>query len=224
MSAPSLLIVEDDTAIRVGLEEKLTSEGYRVTTAVDGEGAIRELEDRAFDLVVLDLMLPKRDGLSVLRWLRLRDRDRPVLILSARGDESDKVEGLRSGADDYLAKPFGIAELLARIQALLRRAGRSGDTVSFGEVRIDLSEGRVWRRDVEVALRKKERDVLLYLARHRGRAVSREEILRGTSGLAASSAVRSIDFHILMLRRKLEVDPKRPEHIVTRHGEGFVLE
>lgn len=223
MTRGRILLVEDDRAILTGLEEKLRVEGYEPLSAMDGEAARDKLAAGAPDLVVLDLMLPKLDGISVLKWLRKRYPDLPVLILSAKGREEEKVEGLRAGADDYLAKPFGLKELVARIGALLRRARGPDEPFAFGEVSIDFKGRKVFRKKREVPLSKKELEVLLYLARNRSRIVTREEILDHAWGYYASSAARAVDFHILNLRRKLEDDPAAPRHLLTRHGLGFQL-
>ena len=223
MANERILVVEDDPAILAGLEAKLHLEGYDARLAADGEEARALLSDEPFDLVVLDLMLPKLDGMSLLRWLRKQSRTLPVLIVSAKGRETEKVEGLRAGADDYLAKPFGLEELTARIEALLRRSGGGRKTVSFGDVTLDLTHRRVRRGRKDVTLSRKEADIVFYLARHAGRTVPREEILRAVWGCFASSAQRAVDFHILNLRRKLEPDPAAPRHIVTRHGNGYEL-
>jgi DNA-binding response OmpR family regulator len=217
-----ILVVEDDAAILEALKEKLEIEGYEVSAAEDGEAARDRLAESRPDLVILDLMLPKLDGLSVLRWLRKKDARLPVLIVSAKGREEEKVEGLRAGADDYLAKPFGLKELMARVEALLRRSLGEG-TVKAGGLEIDLARRKVFRKGKEVPLSRKEIEVLLFLARNRDRAVSREEIQSAVWGLFAESDERAVDFHILNLRRKLEDDPARPRHIVTRHGLGFQL-
>jgi DNA-binding response OmpR family regulator len=218
-----ILVVEDDPAILTALREKLSMEGYEVRCAEDGEEARQALLDQAFDLLVLDIMIPRIDGLTLLRWLRKRTADLPVLIVSARGTEAEKVEGLRAGADDYLAKPFGVRELLARIEALLRRIHGPARTLSFGDVRIDFRDRRVFRGRREVELSPKELLVLIHLARHHDRSVSREEIQTAVWGHFASSGDRAVDFHILNLRRKLERDPAEPRHIVTRHGCGYQL-
>jgi DNA-binding response OmpR family regulator len=218
-----ILVVEDDPTILTALCEKLSMEGYEVRCAEDGEAARRVLLDHAFDLLVLDLMIPRIDGLTLLRWLRKRTTDLPVLIVSARGSEAEKVEGLRAGADDYLAKPFGVRELLARIEALLRRIHGPSRTLGFGDVKIDFRDRRVFRGRKEVALSPKELQVLLHLARHHDRAVSREELQTAVWGYFASSGDRAVDFHILNLRRKLERDPAEPRHILTRHGRGYQL-
>ncbi len=194
-----------------------------MVTAADGEVARERIAERTPELVILDLMLPRLDGFEVLRWLRKRHADLPVLILSARGREQDKVRGLRAGADDYLAKPFGLAELMARIEALLRRS-RGGDrTLAFGDVSVDLAGRRVLRDGQEVELSRKELDVLFFLVRNRNRIVTREQLLDAVWGLTAATTSRTIDYHIVNLRKKLESDPTSPTLIVTRHGVGYQL-
>ena len=223
MSRARILVVEDDPGIVAGLREKLRTEGYEVHAALDGEAARDALAAGPLDLVILDLMLPRLDGLSVLRWLRKRTRSLPVLILSAKGREEEKVEGLRAGADDYLAKPFGLRELMARIEALLRRAGGPERTVKLGGVLLDLKSRKVYRGKLEVRLSPKEADILFLLARNPGRTVTREEILEAAWGSWSESATRAVDFHILHLRRKIEPDPANPRYILTRHGAGYEL-
>jgi two-component system alkaline phosphatase synthesis response regulator PhoP len=173
--------------------------------------------------VLLDLMLPKLDGLSVLRWLRRHWPALPVLIISAKGQEEEKVEGLRAGADDYLAKPFGLKELMARIDALLRRARGPEEPVTFGTVTVDFGRRKVLRKDREVRLSRKELDLLFFLARHPDRTFTRAEILDAVWGYDAASTERTVDYHILHLRRKLEENPAEPVHILTRHGLGYEL-
>jgi two-component system alkaline phosphatase synthesis response regulator PhoP len=223
MSRARILVVEDDPAIITALTEKLRLEGHEVEEARDGEDARRRLGDEAFDLLVLDLMLPKIDGLTLLRWLRKKTRSLPVLIVSAKGREAEKVEGLRAGADDYLAKPFGVAELLARVEALLRRSRGPAKSFAFGDAILDLERKAITRKGREVPLSPKEMEVLAYLARNAERTVPRDEILTAVWGCFASSGARTVDFHILNLRRKLEPDPDSPKHIVTRHGWGYQL-
>jgi two-component system alkaline phosphatase synthesis response regulator PhoP len=218
-----ILVVEDDPAIHIALEEKLRLEGFEVDSARDGEEARERLAEGAPDLVILDLMLPRLDGLSVLRWLRKKQKDLPVLILSARGREDDKVEGLKAGADDYLAKPFGLKELIARIGVLLRRARGPAERVHIGEVEVDARERRVYRDGGEVELSKKELDILLHLIRHRGEIVSRDALLDAVWGYSDAGSARAIDYHIVNLRKKLEADPAHPRSILTRHGLGYEL-
>lgn len=223
MASARILVVEDDFATLTAVGEKLRLEGHEVLTATDGEEARIRIADEPLDLVVLDIMLPKLDGLSVLRWLRRKSRTLPVLILSARGREEEKVEGLRAGADDYLAKPFGVRELVARVDALLRRSHGPAKTLSFADVKIDFERRQVFLGKAEVELSRKELEVLLYLARNRDRVLSRDEIHSAVWGHFAPTADRAVDYHILHLRRKLEQDPTHPRHIVTRHGHGYQL-
>ena len=223
MSRGRLLLVEDDAALRAGVEGKLRLEGYEPVAATDGEEAKARVLDAPFDLIILDIMLPKLDGLSFLRWLRKKAASLPVLILSARGREAEKVEGLRAGADDYLAKPFGLDELLARVEALLRRTRTDAKEIVVGDLRIDLESRKAFLRRREVPLSRKEIEILAFLARHRDRPVTRDEILRAVWGHFASSAGRAVDFHILNRRRKLEEDPGAPRRILTRHGHGYQL-
>lgn len=217
----SILVVEDDAAIRTAIEEKLRLEGYEVVIARDGEEARDRLADERLDLVVLDRMLPRLDGLELLRWLRGHWPELPVLILSARGTEDEKIEGLRRGADDYLAKPFGVRELLARIEALLRRARGPARSLRFGEVEVDLTSRRVRRSGRSVRLSRKEFDVLAFLVRHRGEVVPRESIHTAVWGRFDESGERQVDYHIAGLRKKLEADPRAPSHLITHHGLGF---
>lgn len=218
-----ILIVEDDPAILAGLSEKLRREGHMVAVAEDGEAARLRLAGEPWDLVILDLMLPRLDGLTVLKWLRKRTSELPVLILSARGQEDDKVDGLSAGADDYLAKPFGLKELMARVEALLRRTQGSIEPLVLGDITLDFHRRAVSRGGAEITLSRKELDVLFFLARHRDRVVTRDEILDHVWGCFASSAGRAVDFHILNLRKKLERDPAQPQLLLTRHGLGYQL-
>lgn len=221
MAGEHILVVEDDPAILTGLVAKLELEGYRVTSARDGETARQILEEANPDLIVLDIMLPELDGLAVLRWLRRRDSQLPVLILSARGREEQKVEGLKAGADDYLPKPFGLKELLARVEALLRRSGSRGHTVSFADVSVDLESHRVERAGDEVTLSPKELQILLFLVRRPGRTFPRETIIASVWDDPMASDPRQVDYHLMNLRKKLELNPAEPRYFVTRHGRGF---
>lgn len=221
MAKASILIVEDDEAIWVAIREKLTLDGYSVEVATDGRAAQIFLGERQFDLVLLDLMLPKLDGISLLKWLRSYWPELPVLIMSAKGREEDKVQGLRAGADDYLAKPFGIKEMMARIEALLRRSRGPRKPVTFGGITVDLIQKKVFRHGAEVALSRKELELLQFFITHPGRTFSRAEILDAVWGYDAASTDRAVDYHVLHLRRKLEKDPAHPRHIITHHGLGY---
>lgn len=225
----TILVVEDHETLALGLSRSLEAAGFQAMVA-GGRSAAEEAmaaEDPA--LVILDLMLPDGDGLDVLRDLRAAGSDVPVLVLTARGEEIDKLMGFRLGADDYVVKPVGVLELLARVEALLRRAraGEPGEevlrAVQFGKVVVD-AEARTVHRDGEaVSLSPREFDLLLCLIEHQGRAVSRETILTKAWNYNRAVATRSVDTHVFTLRAKLEDDPSRPEHIVTVPKVGYRL-
>jgi DNA-binding response OmpR family regulator len=224
-----VLVVEDNADLAFGLRNNLEIEGYEVDIASDGAaGLARALEWRP-QLVILDLMLPEMDGFRVLRALRQRAFEEPVLILTARGEESDKVMGFRQGADDYVTKPFGVLELLARVDVLLRRAARSNSasvqpTVSrFGNVEVHRASRIVMRNNEEVALAPLEYDLLCALLDHRGAVVSRNDLMREVWDYDATVISRTVDTHVVELRRKLESDPSRPRHILTVRKAGYRL-
>ena len=223
----TILVIEDDRALRDGLALNFELQGYEVETAADGEEGMRKAFDLHPDLIVLDIMLPVWSGLDILAELRHRQQDVPVLILSARGTTNNKVEGLSTGADDYLAKPFELPELLARVEAMLRRRRAdqpSQPTITFGRVTIDQDNRRVTFEGEEVALSAKEFDLLSFLALVPGRPRTREEILNNVWGWDFDGSPRTVDNFILALRHKLEADPKHPRHILTAHGIGYRLE
>ncbi len=222
----TILIIEDDRALREGLALNFELHGYQVETAADGEEGMRKAFDLRPDLIVLDIMLPVWSGLDILAELRHRRQDVPVLILSARGTTNNKVEGLNIGADDYLAKPFELPELLARVEAMLRRRRAdqpSQPAFTFGRVTIDQDNRRVTVEDDEVALSAKEFDLLSFLALVPGRPRTREEILNNVWGWDFDGSPRTVDNFVLSLRQKLEADPKHPRHILTAHGVGYKL-
>ena len=223
-----ILIVEDNPDLAFGLRNNLEIEGYEVLVAVDGPAGVASTREHRPDLVILDLMLPGMDGYRVLRTLRGEGFDKPVLILTARGEEADKVMGFRIGADDYVTKPFGVLELLARVDALLRRTVRGSKEVvveSFGEVQIDPSTRLVRRQGASVPLAPMEFDLLLALVRRRGAVVSRRELMKEVWGHQADDVVsRTVDTHIAELRRKLEPDPAAPRHILTVRKAGYRLQ
>jgi len=223
----TILVIEDDRSLREGLALNFELHGYRVETAVDGEDGMRKAFDLNPDLIVLDIMLPGWSGLDILAELRDHDQDVPVLILSARGTTDNKVEGLEIGADDYLAKPFELPELLARVEAMLRR--RRADKpleaeFTFGNVTIDRDNRRVSVGGEEVRLSAREFDLLCFLALAPGRPRTREEILNNVWGWDFEGSPRTVDNFVLALRRKLETDPKHPRHILTAHGVGYKLQ
>jgi DNA-binding response OmpR family regulator len=222
----TILIIEDNEELAFGLQTNLEIEGYEVRVAADGNAGLEMLRTAHPDLLVLDLMLPGMDGFRVLRLLRDAGAQIPVLILTARGEESDKVRGLKLGADDYVTKPFGILELLARIEALLRRAAAPAAprrVDRFGDVVIDREARTVFRGGERVYLKPKEFDLLVALFDREERAVSRLELVRDVWGYADSVITRTIDTHVAELRRKLEHDPRAPAHILTVQRFGYRL-
>ncbi|MEP6690037.1 MAG: response regulator transcription factor [Gemmatimonadaceae bacterium] len=227
-----ILIIEDNKNLAVGLRNNLEIEGYEVAHAGDGTIGLAMARERGVDLIILDLMLPGLDGYRVLRALREEGRDMPVLILSARGEETDKVLGFRLGADDYVAKPFGLLELLARVDALMRRAGNGGrrpaakltEPARFGDITLDPATHRVTKSGATIALRPKEYDLLLALVARRGEVVSRDELLHEVWGYADAVISRTVDTHIAELRRKLEADPAAPRIILTVRKAGYRIE
>ncbi|HZI99940.1 MAG TPA: response regulator transcription factor, partial [Gemmatimonadaceae bacterium] len=224
-----VLVVEDNANLAFGLTRSLESEGYEVEAAEDGVRGFEMARSTNPDLVVLDLMLPGMDGYTILKKLRAEGKDVPVLILTARGEEADKVFGFRLGADDYVTKPFSLSELLARVQAILRRAKggdhRDGEAVEgFGDVSINTLARSVKKVETEVALTPKEFDLLLALIRRRGAVASRLELLKEVWGHQAEVMTRTVDIHIAELRRKLEDDPSSPRHILTVWKAGYRLQ
>jgi two-component system response regulator MtrA len=224
-----VLIVEDNANLAFGLTRSLESEGYDVEAAEDGVRGLEMARTTNPDLVVLDLMLPGMDGYTILKKLRAEGKDVPVLILTARGEEADKVFGFRLGADDYVTKPFSLSELLARVQAILRRVKsadrRDGEAVEeFGDVSINTLARSVKKRETEVALTPKEFDLLLALVRRRGAVASRLELLKEVWGHQAEVMTRTVDIHIAELRRKLEDDASTPKHILTVWKAGYRLQ
>ena len=217
-----ILIVEDEPNMVAGLRDNFEYEGYEVLTASDGaEGLGRALND-APDLVVLDVMMPKMSGLDVCKQLKAKRPSIPVIMLTARGQEVDKVVGLELGADDYVTKPFSIRELLARIKAVLRRAhGGSQERYAFGDVAVNLRTCQVTRAGKPVEFSAKEFDLLKYFLCHPGEALSRDRLLEKVWGYNSFPTTRTVDAHIVHLRQKLELKPEEPRFILTVHGVGY---
>jgi two-component system alkaline phosphatase synthesis response regulator PhoP len=221
-----VLLVEDEPGLVLTLSDRLTSEGYQVEVARDGEsGLARGLND-PFDLILLDVMLPKKNGFDVCRDLRQRGVNVPVLMLTARGQLVDKVVGLKLGADDYLTKPFEMMELLARIEALLRRApstndGQSVETYRFGSIHVDFRRAEIENAGQKIELSAKEFQLLRYFIEHREATLSRDELLNEVWGYDAMPTTRTVDVHVAWLRQKLEPNPKHPQYILTIHGLGY---
>jgi len=223
----TILVVEDDRSLREGLAMNFQLRGYRVLSAADGESGARLAFDERPDLIVLDLMLPGLDGFEILGQLREKEVDVPVLILSARGQVGDKVNGFRLGADDYVTKPFQLPELIARVERMLgRRSKRKAaqGAITFGEIVIDPAARTVQRAGREVALLAKEFDLLYLLAGNPGHPFGRETILDRVWGWGFDGTTRTVDNYILALRQKLEADPGRPRHIVTVRQVGYRLD
>lgn len=226
-SAPArtVLLVDDEPTLVATLKYNLEREGYRVVVAADGEKALSTARAEKPDLIILDLMLPVMDGLEVCRILR-RETSQPILMLTARGEEVDKVVGLELGADDYVTKPFGMRELLARVRALLRRttSSESEEGLVSGDLTFDLKRREVLRDGKVLDLKPKEIDLLLYFARNRGRAFSREQLLREVWGYDFYGDSRTVDVHVSWLRQKIEQEPHHPARLVTVRGVGYRFE
>jgi DNA-binding response OmpR family regulator len=222
---PRILIVEDEPTLAQALRYNLEREGYRVTLASQGQEALDAFHLRHPDLVILDLILPDMDGLEVCRALR-RHSSVPILILTARGEETDRVVGLELGADDYMVKPFSMRELVARVRALLRRALSSppDEVLVSSDLRLDLRRREAYRGGMPLPLRPKEFDLLAFFMRHRGRALSREEILTHVWGVDVAVDTRTVDVHVRWLREKVEKVPSKPTRIITVRGLGYRFE
>jgi two-component system, OmpR family, alkaline phosphatase synthesis response regulator PhoP len=218
-----ILLVEDEVGLVMTLTDRLQAEGFSVDSCTDGERGLEQATEGAYDLIVLDVMLPKKSGFDVCRKLRERGVETPVLMLTARSQVVDKVVGLQFGADDYLTKPFDMMELLARIEALLRRApSRPSKTACrFGSIHVDFNTAQVTRDGAPVTLSAREFQLLKYLIEHRGSLVSREELLSQVWGYDATPLTRTVDVHMAWLRQKLETNPKHPEFLLTVRGLGY---
>ena len=218
-----ILLIEDDTRLAEMVRDYLDGAGFRVTRAPNGATGLTMHAREVFDAVVLDLMLPDMDGLSVCSQIRARAAT-PILMLTARGQLVDRVVGLRLGADDYLVKPFEMAELLARVEALLRRVppvAVQAEVYQFGDLHVDFRKAEVRRRGDLLDVSAREFKLLKYFIEHRGATLSRDELLNEVWGYNAMPSTRTVDVHIAWLRQKLETNPRRPEHIHTIHGLGY---
>jgi two-component system alkaline phosphatase synthesis response regulator PhoP len=220
-----ILVVEDEPSLVLTLTDRLTAEGYAVESVEDGAEGFDRALGGTYDLVLLDVMLPGKNGFDVCRDLRRRGVETPILMLTARGQVVDRVVGLKLGADDYLAKPFDFAELSARIEALLRRsrtpiASRSG-SYRFGDVEVDFAHGEVRRGSGPIELTALEYKLLVHFVEHRGRVLTREQLLDEVWGYEATPISRTVDVHVAALRQKIEADPKRPAFLLTVHGRGY---
>ena len=223
---PRILIVDDEPEMVRGLQDNLRFEGYQTLTAGDGERALALASAEAPDLIVLDLMMPGLSGWDVCRALRERGLDIPIIMLTARGEETDQVRGLELGADDYVTKPFSLRELLARIRAVLRRPGprRKIESFAFGDSRLLPRSRQAFKAGREVVLTRKEFELLHYLVEHPGEILTRDRLLNEVWGYERFPTTRTVDTHVLRLRQKFEADPERPVHILTVHGQGYRFE
>jgi two-component system alkaline phosphatase synthesis response regulator PhoP len=222
---PNILFVEDEKALRMTVGDRLRNEGYDVDFAADGDEGLRKATGLPFDLIILDVMLPGRDGFSICEEIRKAGLITPILMLTARGQTKDKVKGLKTGADDYVTKPFHMLELMARVEALLRRIPATseshGGVDQFGSIRIDRKGTSVMRDGEPINLSAREFQLLKYFVDHPGTTLAREELLTQVWGYSASTYTRTVDVHIASLRQKLETDPRQPRYIVTVQRLGY---
>ena len=227
MAAPLILLVDDDESFAILLGERLHREGYDVRSCGDVTQAAELLKDSAFDVILLDVMLPDRCGFELCAELRTREIETPILMLTARGNVTDRVTGLRMGADDYLSKPFEVPELLARIEALRRRSARNSRSstsfVEFGDIAVNFDNRSVLRGGQPVEISRREFQMLSHLIRNEGRVVLRDELLQCVWGYRALTYTRTVDVHMWQLRRKLEADPQHPRFLRTIRGTGYLF-
>lgn len=221
-----ILLVEDEEGLIITLTDRLVSEGFEVSSANDGEKGLAAATADKFDLIILDVMLPKKNGYDVCRDLRQRGINTPILMLTAKGETIDKVLGLKLGADDYLTKPFEVMELLARVEALLRRSPNQSDAVPngafhFGDIGVDFKRAEVTRCNTPVDLSAMEFRLLQFFIENRGTVHSRDDLLDAVWGYDAMPTTRTVDVHIAWLRQKLEENPRHPRYIHTVHGMGY---
>ena len=219
-----LLLIEDEPGLVLTLTDRLAREGYAVETSTDGESGLERAAGEAFDLVLLDVMLPRLNGFDVLKELRRRNVETPVIMLTARGQVVDKVVGLKLGADDYVTKPFEMVELLARIEAKLRRplaTPHPAEGYQFGDIRIDFRRAEVTRAGAPLELSAREFQLLRYFIEHRGATLTREELLNEVWGYNSMPSTRTVDVHVAWLRQKIEPNSRHPQFILTVHGMGY---
>jgi two-component system alkaline phosphatase synthesis response regulator PhoP len=219
-----LLLVEDEAGLVMTLTDRLVREGYAVESSADGESGLERAANESFDLILLDVMLPRLSGFDVMRELRRRGIETPVIMLTARGQIVDKVVGLKLGADDYVTKPFEMIELLARIEAKLRRAPavlHAADGYQFGDIRIDFRKAEITKAGDPLDLSAREFQLLRYFIEHRGATLTREELLNEVWGYNSMPSTRTVDVHVAWLRQKIEPNPRHPQYVLTIHGMGY---
>jgi DNA-binding response OmpR family regulator len=223
-----ILIVEDEPSMRMGLQDNLEFEGYETDTAEEGDTGLKKIIENTYDLVLLDVMLPNLSGFDICKTARKKGINTPIILLTAKGEEIDKVLGLELGADDYITKPFSLRELLARIKAVLRRgetAGtvKSGSSFQIGRIEVNFASYSAVEDGDEVQMSHKEFEILNYLWKNRNRTVSRDDLLSSVWGYDEAPTTRTVDNFILKLRQKIEKDPNHPQVILTVHGIGYKL-
>jgi len=224
---PTILVVEDEPKMQSGLKDNLQLDGYDVEVASDGEEGLRKISGQTFDLIILDIMLPKLSGFDLCKKVRADGIKTPIIMLTAKGEEIDKVVGLELGADDYITKPFQLREFLARVKAVLRRAGEAagetGERLVLGSLVVDFAAYTARRGESEIEMTPKEFDILRYFWQHRNKSVGREELLSDVWGYNEAISTRTVDNFIMKLRQKIEEDPAHPKHLITIHGVGYKL-
>ena len=222
---PKVLIVEDDDSMGAALKDGFSYEGYEVVFAADGAAGLEKAKSEGADLIILDVMLPKMSGLDVCKEIRKTGSAVPIIMLTARGQEIDKVLGLKLGADDYVTKPFGFMELMARVEALLRRAsgqtGHAADSYRFGDITIDFKKAEVRRKGKLLDLSARELRLLRYFVEHKGEVIPRDKLLDEVWGYDEAPLTRTVDMHVAKLRKKIEGKPADPQYLLTVHGLGY---
>lgn len=221
-----ILVVDDEPNMVTGLKDNLEFEGYEVDTASDGAQAYEMIKNNTFDLVILDVMMPKMNGFDVCKQLRKEEIEIPIILLTAKGEEIDKVIGLELGADDYIQKPFSIRELLARIKAVLRRSSKSTtnlEIIQVGALSLNFKEYTAEQSGEAIKLSHKEFEIIQYLYQHKNETVDRYDLLENVWGYGENPTTRTVDNFVSKLRQKIEVDPSKPKHILTVHGVGYKL-
>ncbi|MCA4894562.1 MAG: response regulator transcription factor [Cytophagales bacterium] len=222
-----LLIIEDEPSMQLGLKDNMELEGYLVETASDGEEGLSKIKTNSFDLVLLDVMLPKLSGFDVCKAARSAGISTPIVLLTARGEEIDKILGLEFGADDYITKPFSVRELLARVKAILRRSQlqpiKDSARTTIGRLNIDFESFHATENQIEIKLSHKEFEILSYLHQHKNQVVSRYDLLEKVWGYDEQPTTRTVDNFVVRLRQKVELNPNQPRVILTVHGTGYKL-
>lgn len=222
-----ILLVEDEPSMQLGLKDNLELESYQVDIAGDGDIGLQKIIGNAYDLVLLDVMLPKLSGFDICKRARAAGITTPIILLTARGEEIDKILGLELGADDYITKPFSVRELLARIKALLRRSNGVGNkespSLTIGKLKIDFSNFQAFDNGIEIRLSHKEFEILSFLYQHKNKVVSRYDLLEKVWGYEEQPTTRTVDNFMVRLRQKIEVNPNQPKLILTVHGVGYKM-